>query len=174
MAMCMEPRRRGAAAFSNAGFTLIELLVVVAIIGILAAMAVGHLAKAKMAANEASAIGTLRTLNSAQTAYSSTCGKNYYSPTIERLVAGGYASPDLDVTPKSGYNFVLTAGTGDAGAADCNDEATQTAYYASGEPLAGHGRRGFATSVSGTIWEDQSGVPPEQPFTAGGTTGPIK
>jgi type IV pilus assembly protein PilA len=174
MTVGMEPRRRGASVFSAAGFTLIEVLVVVAIVGVLAAMAIGQYNKAKMAANEASAIGTLRTLNSAQMAYSSTCGKNSYSPTIARLVTGGYASPDMDVTPKSGYNFTLTAGTGNAGAADCNGEATQTAYYASGEPVAGHGRRGFATSVGGTIWEDYTGVPPAQPFTTGATRGPLK
>jgi type IV pilus assembly protein PilA len=170
----MEPRRRGASVFSAAGFTLIELLVVVAIIGTLAAMSVGYLAKAKMAANEASAIGTLRTLNSAQTAYSSTCGKNGYSPTFARLVTGGYASPDMNVTPKSGYNFALTAGTGGAGAPDCAGQPTQTTYYASGEPLAGHGRRGFATGVGGTIWQDHSGVPPAQPFTPGPLTGPLQ
>src|SRR5688572_11758079 len=123
----MEPRRRGASVFSAAGFTLIELLIVVAIIGTIAAMAVGYLAKARMAANEASAIGTLRALNSAQTAFFSTCGKNSYAPTFTRLVEDGYASPDMDLTPKSGYSFALDEGVGGAGAPDCEDQPTQTA-----------------------------------------------
>lgn len=162
--------------FSARGFTLIELLVVCAILGILSAMVIGYLVRAKAAANEASAIGTLRALNSAQVAYSSTCGKNSFAPTFARLVADEYASPDLNLSPKSGYNFALTPGTGGAGAPDCALQPTQTAYYASGAPVSvlSTGRRAFATSPAGSIWQDTTGVPPAQPFTVGGTISPIK
>jgi len=70
------------------GFTLIELLIVVAIIAIIAAIAIPNLLTARQAANETSAIGSLRTITSAQAAYSAV--NNGYYGSIGELVAGGY------------------------------------------------------------------------------------
>src|ERR1700693_6280837 len=79
------------------GFSLIELLIVVAIILIIAAIAIPNLIRSKMAANEASAVATLRTINTAEVVYSSTYTSSAVFGTLGQLGSG--ASAGANCTP---------------------------------------------------------------------------
>jgi type IV pilus assembly protein PilA len=160
----------------ESGFTLVELLIVVMLIGILAALSAPFLMAAKAAGNEASAIGSLRAVNSAQGSYATTCGGQYYAGAVPTLIIGGYVDFDVAMAPKSGYVISLAPGLGAVvGPNDCFGNPTVTAYYLTAARVdANAGKRGFATNQAGTIWEDRSGGVPTEPFTAGPLVNPIQ
>jgi len=103
----------------NQGFSLIKLLIVVAIILIIAAIAIPNLLKSKMAANQASAVASLRTLNTSEITYSSTYNQGFSSNFAQlgppasgaaTSAAAGLVDSVLAAAAKSGYNFTYTAG----------------------------------------------------------------
>lgn len=157
------------------GFTLIELLIVVALIGILAALSAPFLIAAKSSANEASAVGSLKALNSGQATFATVCGGGGYTLVLATLVSEQFASPDIDVSPKSGFTYALAAGhLSLAGRPDCTGAPTQNGYYFSAEPISANtGRRAFATNQTGTVWQDTTSTAPVEPFAASPTVSPL-
>jgi len=152
------------------GFALIDLIFVCGIIGLLASIALPRLLMAQQAAGSASAIGSMRAINSAQLTFALTCGGGFYAPDLPTLGTAGAGGREAFITAglataktinKAGYVIQMTA-TEFAGApATCNGLAagsTGQGFVAGADPDNGSNPRFFATNANSAIYEHNSSI----------------
>ncbi|HWR34632.1 MAG TPA: prepilin-type N-terminal cleavage/methylation domain-containing protein [Clostridia bacterium] len=147
------------------GFSLIELLIVVAIILIIAAIAIPNLLRSRIAANEASAVGSIRTVNTAQVTYASTYPG--YGFAADLAVLGTTATPPTEAASglidsvlgcpsqpcsKSGYKFAIVGTAGDG-------TTPNGSYQINGEPITAGttGQASFCSNTDGVVRKQQAG-----------------
>ncbi len=146
------------------GFSLIELLIVVAIILVIMAIAVPSFLHSKIAANEASAVYSIRTINTAQVTYATTYPSVGYAATLNALAASASSTAAtstnagvLDwvlgctaaICPKSGYDFQLANVSG-------NPVSTYS-VWATPVTIGSTGYRGFCSNNMDPVLVDPNG-----------------
>jgi type IV pilus assembly protein PilA len=153
------------------GFSLIELLIVVAIILIIAAIAIPNLIRSKMAANEASAVASLRTINTSEVVYSSTYSTNAVFGTLAQLGSAGTNGASctplaLQTTPPTATNACLidpaleNANTVPKSGYDLNVAVASSGYSATNNPHSPNssGVRRFFTDQTLVIHQNSTGT----------------
>ena len=178
------PVSKSAINRNESGFTLIDLLFTASVICTLCTMALPSLYRARGAAQSASAISTLRVVNSAQLSFAVTCGSGFYAAEFPTLgiappaATAAFLPTELSAAPaflKQGYSFNMTA-TALAGAPpSCNGKpagSTSPGYALTADPLDPLGNpHFFGTNADGTIYQHSAtmaGVIPESGPPAAG------
>jgi type IV pilus assembly protein PilA len=143
------------------GFSLIELLIVVAIILIIAAIAIPNLLRARIAANESSAVGSVRTIVTANVTYQSTWGTGYATnlvvlgganPCTATAATACLIDPVLAAGNKSGYQINNVGGAAVAGV------VPTFVVYADPQTVGQTGQRAFCSDESGVVRFDVTGA----------------
>lgn len=165
---------------SHRGFTLVELLVVVAVIALIAAIGIPALLRARLSANESATVGDVRTVLSAQSAYTSANGGFYDgnlgclgdpSACLPNYPANGPVFLDSNLATlqqKSGYNRIFSGAIPPALNANISPTSMTTFKYDAIPTIqAQSGIRGFAGDHTGRICTTPNGsIVPASP--AGG------
>ena len=150
---------------SSAGFTIVEILIVMAVLGIVTSLAVIGTRHARVKAAETTAVGALRTINQAQFAFKTACGKQSFAPTLVSLGTAppgsesAFLSPDLtqsDPLQKSGYQFQMGGTPNQDVGLTCTGVVPLSGYFLTADPLTpGHsGIRAFGTNADRLIFGD--------------------
>jgi len=147
------------------GFALIDLIFVCGIIGLLASIALPRLLMAQQTAGAASAIGSMRAINSAQLTFALTCGNGFYAPDLPTLGTAPPGSREPFITSglstgpvinKAGYVIQMTASPYGGSPPSCNGLASGAAgqgFVAAADPDTSTNFRFFATNANNVIWE---------------------
>ena len=152
------------------GFALIDLIFVCGIIGLLCSIALPRLLLAQQSAGAASAIGSMRTINSAQLTFALTCGNGFYAPDLPTLGTPPPGSREAFITSglstgavisKSGYVIQMTAAPFAGAPPSCNGlgaGAGGQGFVAGADPDQGGNFRFFATNSNNIIYENTSSL----------------
>jgi type II secretory pathway pseudopilin PulG len=156
---------------NEAGFTLIDLLFVCSLIGLLSTMAIPGLLRARGVAQAASAVGTIRVINSSQLSFAVTCGSGFYAPDLPTLgikppsAFEAFLPPELSSDTsivKSGFTITLTGTSLPGAPASCNGMSAglgAPGYMVVADPLDPVGNPHFyGSNADGTIYEDSSSL----------------
>ena len=159
------------------GFALIDLIFVCGIIGVLCSIALPRLFLAKQSAGAASAVGSMRVIDSAQLTYALTCGAGFYAPNLTTLgtaPAGSresFIAPSLgvaDTITKSDYVIQMAAAPYPGSPGSCNGLAVGLAgqgFSAGADPTDSGNSRFFGTNASNIIYEHTSSLFATMPET---------
>jgi hypothetical protein len=169
---------------SEAGFTLIDLLFVIAVIGLLSTLAIPGLMRARGAAQTASAVGTVKVVNSAQLSFAITCGLGFYAPDFPSLgvkppaSVDAFLDPEMSAAPtfiKSNYQFSMGVIPIGGAPPSCNGVAAgqmSSGYAVVADPLDLGGKWKFlGSNADGTLWEHDATFASIMPQTGAPSAG---
>ena len=157
------------------GFALIDLIFVCGVIGVLCSIALPRLLLARQSAGAASAIGTMRVIDSAQLTYALTCGSGFYAPNLttlgtpppsstEPFINAGLGSSDTVI--KSAYSITMSASPFAGSPSSCNGVAAGASgqgFSAAADPIDLQNMRYFGTNASNIIYEHISTLSASMP-----------